>query len=237
MLVVMLCAQCAIGVTNDIFDRELDDSTKPWKPIPARLVAPATAIWLAALLIAATAAVAASFGRGSFALAMLGMACGLAYDVKLKRTVFSAVPYMIAIPTLPLWVWLTLDAWQPVMWWLVPLGALIGLSLHLANTVPDIEGDAAHGVAGLPHRLGARSSTLVAWASFAAALAMSVLLAAFVAYDLRVYVPVLIVGVAALAASGGVYAARQDTFAMQFGFSALSFASAILAVGWLAAVT
>ena len=79
---------------------------------------------------------------------MLGMACGLAYDVRLKRTVFSAVPFMIAIPTLPLWVWVTLGEWHAALWWLLPLGALIGLALHLANTLPDIDDDAAHGVRG-----------------------------------------------------------------------------------------
>ena len=38
MLLVMLCAQSAIGVTNDIFDRELDAAAKPWKPLAVGLV-------------------------------------------------------------------------------------------------------------------------------------------------------------------------------------------------------
>ena len=54
----------------------------------------------------------------------------------------------------------------PVLWWLLPLGSLIGIALHLANTLPDIDGDAAHGVEGLAHRLGRRRSTCIAWASF-----------------------------------------------------------------------
>jgi len=39
---------------------------------------------------------------------MAGMACGLAYDLGLKRTRFSVVPYLIALPLLPLWVWTAL---------------------------------------------------------------------------------------------------------------------------------
>ncbi len=148
MLVVMLCAQCAIGVTNDYFDRDLDAATKPWKPVAAGLVSARAAVALALAFIAAAVALAATLGAGGFALAMAGMACGLAYDVRLKRTFLSAVPYMIAIPVLPLWVWLTLGSWQPVLWWLLPLGALIGLALHLANTLPDLASDAAHGVVG-----------------------------------------------------------------------------------------
>ncbi len=53
MLLVMLCAQSAIGVTNDYFDRELDARTKPWKPIVAGLVAPGAALLIAVGLIAA----------------------------------------------------------------------------------------------------------------------------------------------------------------------------------------
>lgn len=237
MLAVMLGAQCAIGVANDYFDRDLDAATKPWKPVAAGIVSPGQAALLAGALAVATAGVATTLGAGSFALAMLGMACGLAYDARLKRSLLSAVPYMIAIPTLPLWVWLTLGAWTPVLWWLLPLGALIGLALHLANTLPDLEGDAANGVAGLAHRLGARASMLLAYASFAAALALSAVPAAVVDYDARYYLPALVAGIAALAGSGTAFAVRRDAWTLQLGFGALSLASAALAVGWLAAVT
>jgi len=237
MLAVMLCAQCAIGVANDYFDRDLDALSKPWKPIVAGLVPVRAAAALAIALAGAAAAFAATLGAGSFLLAMLGMSCGLAYDVRLKRTVLSAIPYMIAIPTLPIWVWLTLGAWQPVLWWLLPLGGLIGLALHLANTLPDIDADVAHGVAGLAHRLGARMSMLLTWASFASALALSAGLVPFIGYEMRFYAPALAIGLAALAASAVAFGARRDEFALRLGFSALSVASAVLAVGWLAAVT
>jgi 4-hydroxybenzoate polyprenyltransferase len=237
MLLVMLCAQCAIGVTNDYFDRDLDAATKPWKPVAAGLVSAPAAVALALAFLAAAVALAATLGAGGFTLAMVGMACGLAYDVRLKRTFFSAVPYMIAIPVLPLWVWLTLGSWQPVLWWLLPLGALIGLALHLANTLPDLAGDAAHGVMGLAHRLGRRRSTLLTWAAFASALALSGVPAALVRYDLRFYLPGLVAGCAALGANLALYAVRRDQVALRSGFGALSLASAVLAVGWLAAVT
>jgi 4-hydroxybenzoate polyprenyltransferase len=237
MVAVMFCAQCAIGVTNDYYDRELDAAAKPWKPIAAGLVTPRTAAVLALALVVAAASAAATLGAASFALAMLGLACGLAYDVRLKRSLFSALPFMVAIPTLPLWVWLTLGAWQPVCWWLLPLGALLGLALHLANTLPDIESDAAYGVTGLAHRIGARWSMGLAWASFATALSLSAALAPVVHYDLRLYAPALTAGVAALVASAAVFAILRDEFALRLGFGVLSLASAILAVGWLAAVT
>jgi len=236
MLLVMLLAQSAIGVTNDYFDEELDRVAKPWKPIAAGIISPAGALALAGALVAACAALAATLGVASFLLAMLGLACGLAYDARLKRSALSAVPYMVAIPTLPLWVWATLGAWEPVLWWMLPVGALIGIALHLQNTLADIDADAAHGVRGLAHRLGPRRSMYLAWGAFSLALAWSAALAPFVSYDLRWYAPAAAATTAMLAAVIGIYAVRRDAVAMQVGFGLLGIASAVLAVGWLAAV-
>jgi 4-hydroxybenzoate polyprenyltransferase len=40
----------------------------------------------------------------------------------------------------------------------VAAGSLLGASAHVANVLPDIDDDLAHGIAGLPQRLGARRS-------------------------------------------------------------------------------
>jgi len=237
MLLLMLLAQSAIGVTNDYCDRHLDAATKPWKPVAAGVVAPAAAIALAVVLVLATVTVAATLGPVGFALALAGLACGLAYDVRLKRTPLSALPFMAAIPILPLWVWAVLGQWRPALWWLLPLGAPVGLALHLANTLPDIEADAAHGVRGLAHRLGAAHSMLLGWSSFAAALALTAALAPSLRYDLRWYAPAALVGAVSLATSILTYTVRRDGFALQLGFGLLALGSAIVAVGWLAGVT
>ena len=237
LLLVMLLAQCAIGVTNDCCDRDLDAATKPWKPIPAGLVRPATAGAQAVALAAAACALAATLGAGGLALAALGLSCGLAYDLWLKRTPFSAVPFMVAIPTLPLWVWTVLGEWRPALWWLLPLGAPIGLALHLANTLPDIDADASQGVRGLAHRLGAARSMAAGWAAFGGALVLSAAIAPLVNYDLALYVPAALAGTACLAASVLAYALRRDAFALQFGFGLLGAGSAVVAVGWLASVS
>ncbi len=237
MLLLMLCAQSAIGVTNDYFDRDLDAQTKPWKPVAAGLVTPAHARILALVLIVVTIGLAATLGLAGFALALVGLAAGLVYDARLKRTLFSAIPYMVAIPTLPLWVWLTLGQRDPVLWWLLPVGALLGLALHLANTLPDIDSDRSQAVIGLAHRLGPQRSMFVGWASFALALAVTLAIAPLVRYDVHTYLPAATAAAGLLAASVGMYALRRDSFALEFGFGALGLGSAILAVGWLAAAT
>jgi len=237
MLVSMFLVQSAIGVTNDLFDRELDAKAKPWKPLPSGAMRPATAAWLSAACVGGAVFLGLTLGLASLALLMLGLACGLAYDARLKRSPLSAVPFMVAIPTLPIWVWVTLGEWELALWWLLPLGGLLGLSLHLANTLPDIDQDAAHGVRGLAHRLGEARSAALGWSAFALALALSLALAPALDYDLALYAPAAAFGCLCLASAAGLFLLRRDTFALQAGFSVIGIASAVMAVGWLAAVT
>jgi 4-hydroxybenzoate polyprenyltransferase len=237
MLLMMLFTQSAIGAANDLFDRELDVAAKPSKPIPSGAITPFSAAVVALVCGGGAIALAATLGAPAFALAMLGLACGLAYDASLKRSVASAVPFMIAIPTLPLWVWVSLDRWDGVLWWIVPLGALIGLSLHVANTLPDIESDAAHGVRGLTHRLGVQRSKVLAWSSFGAALVLAVAIAPVISYDARIFIPTVLGGAACLIVSVLLGADARRTGGLQASFGVLGIGAAAAAVGWLAAAT
>ena len=45
--------------------------------------------------------------------------------------------------------------------WLPVAGALLGVGAHFVNVLPDLADDAATGIRGLPHRLGARRSQAV----------------------------------------------------------------------------
>ncbi|MER3421242.1 MAG: ubiquinone biosynthesis protein UbiA, partial [Chloroflexota bacterium] len=77
-----------------------------------------------------------------------GLGAGLAYDLWLKRTPYSALAYAVALPLVPLWVWTALERFTPALLWAWPVGALLGGALHLANAVPDLEADATAGVHG-----------------------------------------------------------------------------------------
>ena len=83
---------------------------------------------------------------------LVGVAAGLAYDLRLKATLASPLPYLVFFGLLPL-VAVT-AAGAPISLVLCAVGALTGLAAHLANTVPDAAEDAAAGVRGLPQRLG-----------------------------------------------------------------------------------
>lgn len=241
LLAVMFCAQSAIGATNDIVDVDLDRRSKPWKPLVARLLSLRTA-WIVAITAAAVACgVAATFGLGAWALAMGGLLCGLSYNGWLKRTRFSIVPYLIALPLLPLWVWVALGRYTPSLLWEYPLGLLIGMSLYLGNTAPDIPADAAAGVAGTAHRLGTRRTLLAAWGSLALALVLALVLAPLAGYRVQVVLFASAGGAVCLAAAvvvslrSSAESSVGSAPALQRAWGLLIAGSLMFGVGWLAA--
>ena len=152
----MLCYQFAIGVANDAVDALDDARNKPWKAVPRGLVSRRTASLLAAGFAGAGMLVTSGLPFGAWLVGMAGLACGLLYDVQLKRTWLSWAPMAVAIPLVPVWVFVALDAWDPLLWWVFPLGAVLGLALHLANQAPDVPKE--RDVRGLAHRLGTEKS-------------------------------------------------------------------------------
>lgn len=176
--VTMLCYQFAIGAANDVIDAADDAGSKPWKAIPRGAVSRRFAVMLVAVL-AGTGMLLSSTLRGeAWLVGIAGLACGLAYDVQLKRTALSWLPLSVAMPLVPVWVFLALDRWDGLLWAAFPLGALLGLSLHLANQAPDVPRETS--LRGLAHRLGTERAANLALGLFglAGALAVVTLLAA-----------------------------------------------------------
>jgi 4-hydroxybenzoate polyprenyltransferase len=233
----MFCAQAAIGAANDYCDRDLDALTKPHKPIVRGVIEPSTALLLAGLFAIAAGALAATFGPLSIAAGAGGLAAGLAYDVRLKRSLLSPLPFMVALPALPFWVWLSLDRFPGVLWWLVAFAPLAALAVHISNTLPDLESDTRAGVRGLAHTIGLVASITVGWGSFAAAIALAFALGAFVQYDWRLFLVGATPAGALLIITIAAYLQRPGPARLQLGFGLIGIATASLAAGWLAAVT
>ncbi len=120
--------------------------------------------------------------RGRFArpglvpLVLAMTAAGVVYDLWLKRTAASFVPYIFGLPLLPIWAWACVRDAPPRLWLTYPLGVLVGFGLHLANALPDAERDARGGVRGLVQVAGERAALVGCFGSFAAALAVAVAL-------------------------------------------------------------
>lgn len=163
LLAAMLGGQLAIGAVNEIVDTDLDARTKPWKPIPAGIVSQSAAINLTVISLIAMLIFSASFGLASLALCSLGTAAGLTYDLWLKRTLLSWLPYLIALPLLPIWVWTSLTGFEPRLLMLYPLGALAVIGVHLSQSLPDITMDRQAGIRGVSSLLDERSALFACW--------------------------------------------------------------------------
>src|SRR5688500_16567299 len=122
LLGAMLGGQLAIGAVNELVDAPDDAVAKPWNPIPAGLVGVRAAVSLAAVGLLAMVAGSAAFGPSSLLLCAVGTGAGLAYDLWLKRSTLSWLPYLVALPLIPTWVWVALDAFDPALLALYPLG-------------------------------------------------------------------------------------------------------------------
>ncbi len=164
VVAAVFTGQLTIGWANDLLDVERDRSVgRSDKPLAAGQVPLAVA--RGALVVAAVACVVLSAAAGALsALLHLGLvvAMGQAYNLGLKATVWSWVPYAVAFGSLPAVV--SLAGAYPTLapWWMLSAGATLGVGAHLLNTLPDLGDDAMTGVRGLPHRLGALRARLLA---------------------------------------------------------------------------
>ncbi|MEP6697489.1 MAG: UbiA family prenyltransferase [Pseudonocardiales bacterium] len=171
----VLAGQLSIGWCNDYVDRDRDRRTaRSDKPlvrgdVPDRVVAVAAG---SALLLSLPLSLLSGLLPG--ALHMVAVLSGWGYDLRLKATSLSVLPYAVSFGLLPAFVGLGRPGAHGVPAWLIAAGALLGSGAHFANTLPDFDDDARTGVRGLPHRLGPAASR---WSGAMLLLAASVVLA------------------------------------------------------------
>jgi 4-hydroxybenzoate polyprenyltransferase len=230
-------AEISIGALNDYRDRSLD-VTRHDKPIPRGWATPREA--LALTLVAGAIAVVffASLGPVAFALGIPILGLGIVYDLGLKGTPASALLFAVYFPLFPLLAWAVFGRWQPFLPWVVPLGAMLGLALNVANALPDLEDDLAAGIRGLPHLLGERAGRLVAWGTPPLAFGVLVLLAVTGLVPSR-SLGLLIAAVGALVPSAVallLYRLRPQAPTLRLCFLLQGVGVVLLGGGWLAAV-
>jgi 4-hydroxybenzoate polyprenyltransferase len=91
---------------------------------------------------------------------MLGIACGVGYNLYFKFTAFSPLPYAIAFAALPSSIAISKDVAPPLWMWLG--GAIFGVAAHFINVLKDMKKDQLSGIQGLPQRLGTKGSIMAA---------------------------------------------------------------------------
>jgi 4-hydroxybenzoate polyprenyltransferase len=138
----------------------LDTLGKPSKPIPSGLVTPREALVAGCLMIALMGLFLLPLPPLAWVLSLLYLALGLAYNFGLKSTPLSGMVFALAMPLIPLYAFAGMGRSLPFLLWLVPLGFLLGVALNLANSLPDIEEDAASGARTLAVVLGVKGTFL-----------------------------------------------------------------------------
>lgn len=162
MGLAVFSGQLFVGWTNDFLDVELDvAANRRDKPVAGGRV-PAHRVRTAAA-VAGMAAIPLSLlvGLGAGVAHLAALAAATSYNLGLKRTSFSVLPYAIAFGLLPAFVTLAPPHSHAPSLWATAAGALLGSGAHFIQTLPDIQRDRGAGILGLPHLLGGRVSPLV----------------------------------------------------------------------------
>lgn len=160
--VAMLANQFSIGLSNDWLDATRDArASRVDKPLAAGHLPSALVRNVAFAFILVSLGLSAALGWWVLLAQAVGIASGWAYNLGAKATPLSFVPYMVGFGILPVIV--SLSSSDPALAapWVVVVAAVLGVAAHFANAMPDIEGDRAEGVLGLPQRLGARASGVI----------------------------------------------------------------------------
>lgn len=164
IIAIMLLVQFSISALNDWADADLDAHAGRRRPIPLGLV-PAYAALIVAIACAAAAllgSLVAGFGLVALLLVALGLASGWAYDLRLKRTPLSVLPFALAFPLLPLWIAVVAGRSLGSVTLILLGGIPLAAAIHLADAIPDRDADRGAGINSLAVVLGRPAAELVA---------------------------------------------------------------------------
>lgn len=163
VVAAVFTGQLSIGWCNDLVDVDRDRSVgRPDKPLATGALTVTTARLACLVAVVVTVPLGLACGVAAGLTHVGCTAAGWAYNLGLKATVWSWLPYALAFGGLPVFVSLAQRPAAIPAAWLPVAGALLGVGAHFLNVLPDLTDDAATGVRGLPHRVGARRSPALA---------------------------------------------------------------------------
>ena len=222
VVLAVLTGQLFVGWTNDYSDAGLDARQgRSDKPVAAGRISPATVRNAAAVALLLCVPLSLASGIVAGLTHLVAVAFATMYNLSLKVTAASVIPYAISFALLPAFITLGLSGTPRPANWVLAAGALLGSGAHFTQSLPDVKADRAQGLGGLPARLGERGSALVAAALLLGAMAVITF------GPSRLALPVLVgLGVSALLAAGVVglaFAGRTlASFRVTLAFAALA---------------
>ncbi|MFJ5110454.1 UbiA family prenyltransferase [Streptomyces sp. NPDC088551] len=166
----VLTGQLSVGWSNDAVDAARDTAAgRRAKPVVDGAVGARTVRAAAVTALVLCVPLSLAYGALAGVVHLVGVTAAWLYNVRLKSTVLSWLPYAIGFASLPAFVTLGLPGQPRPAWWIVTAAALVGVGAHLGNVLPDIEADLALGVRGWPQRLGPAAVRLLLPAPLVAA--------------------------------------------------------------------
>ncbi|HEX7398152.1 MAG TPA: UbiA family prenyltransferase, partial [Candidatus Limnocylindrales bacterium] len=103
--VAMLAIQFSIGAFNDVLDAKADAVAGRSKPLVDGRIPVRVAHGVAVVAGTAGLVLAALGGPAAALVALAGYGIGLVYDLQLKASPWSWLPYAMGIPLLPVFAW------------------------------------------------------------------------------------------------------------------------------------
>jgi len=228
----MFCLQASIGALNDLADIEHDRGQKPGKPLPRGLVPPGAARLAVVGGLAAGLGLSLAGGLLTVGVALAGVAIGYAYDLRLKASRWSWLPFALGLPLLPVYAWVGASGGVPAAFLLlIPMAVIGGAALALANELADAERDRAADVRTAVGSLGRQRAWRIG-------LALQAIVALVAAGSLIIDgAPVLAIGAAdgsiALLMIGLALGRSPLAATRERGWEAQAIALGGLAVAWL----
>jgi 4-hydroxybenzoate polyprenyltransferase len=160
--IAIFAGQLVVGWSNDLIDAPLDIAAqRRKKPIVSKEINPEQLkkSILVALFAALLLSLSSPLGLTGTAIHFLGILSATFYNLKLKSTILSPIPYIVSFGALPWAIYLPVGN-QPPLWLFIDF-MLIAVAFHFFNVLKDFQWDINQGVLGLPQRLGRNVSSIV----------------------------------------------------------------------------
>jgi 4-hydroxybenzoate polyprenyltransferase len=160
--IAIFAGQLVVGWSNDFIDAPLDIAAqRTKKPIVSKEINPKQLkkSIVVALVAALLLSLFSPLGLTGTLIHFLGILSATFYNLKLKPTILSPLPYIVSFGALPWAIYLPAGNHPPL--WLYLDFMLIAVAFHFFNVLKDFQWDIKQGILGLPQRLGRNVSLII----------------------------------------------------------------------------
>ena len=160
--IAIFAGQLVVGWSNDLVDAPLDIAAqRTKKPIVGKEIDPdqLRKSIVFALFVALLLSLISPMGLIGTLIHFLGLLSATLYNLKLKPTILSPLPFIVSFGALPWAIYLPTGN-RPPLWIFIDF-MIISVAFHFFNVLKDFQWDINQGVLGLPQRLGRNASLVI----------------------------------------------------------------------------